>query len=194
MSRIRLAAAVPCRRKPTWVASSAMPKGWTAHKVRARSEKFFDHFSQAALFWNSQSEPEKAHIVQALRFEFGKVEVACHPGADGWNAGARRPNSGRAASRKAWAWPCPTRLPAPLNMSIPADGNAKQFQPKPIKKPVGTIARSQHGEYSQGRDQNTQGRDPRGRRIRCRRAFRHEEGFDRGRRSSEGRGAATRAT
>ena len=44
-------------------------------KVRARSEKFFDHFSQAALFWNSQSHPEKAHIVQALRFELGKVEV-----------------------------------------------------------------------------------------------------------------------
>jgi catalase len=44
-------------------------------KVRARSKKFFDHFSQAALFWNSQSHPEKAHIVQALRFELGKVEV-----------------------------------------------------------------------------------------------------------------------
>ena len=44
-------------------------------KSAARSEKFFDHFSQAALFWNSQSHPEKAHIVQALRFELGKVEV-----------------------------------------------------------------------------------------------------------------------
>ena len=35
-------------------------------KVRARSDKFFDHFSQAALFWNSQSDPEKNHLVQAF--------------------------------------------------------------------------------------------------------------------------------
>ena len=45
-------------------------------KVRGRSEKFFDHFSQAALFYQSQSEPEKAHLVNALRFELGKVETA----------------------------------------------------------------------------------------------------------------------
>ena len=45
-------------------------------KVRRRSEKFFDHFSQAKLFYNSQSPPEKAHIVQALQFELGKVEVS----------------------------------------------------------------------------------------------------------------------
>ena len=45
------------------------------HKVRARSESFFDHFSQAALFWNSQSDPEKDHLVQAFCFELGKVEV-----------------------------------------------------------------------------------------------------------------------
>jgi catalase len=43
-------------------------------KVRARSEKFFDHFSQAALFFNSQTPPEQDHIVEALRFELGKVE------------------------------------------------------------------------------------------------------------------------
>ena len=46
-----------------------------ARKIRGRGEKFFDHFSQAALFYNSQSHAEKAHIVQALRFELGKVEV-----------------------------------------------------------------------------------------------------------------------
>ena len=46
-----------------------------ASKVRARSKSFFDHFSQATLFFNSQSAPEKAHLVKALRFELGKVEV-----------------------------------------------------------------------------------------------------------------------
>jgi catalase len=44
------------------------------HKVRARSESFKDHFSQATLFWNSMSKPEKDHIVSALHFELGKVD------------------------------------------------------------------------------------------------------------------------
>jgi catalase len=44
------------------------------HKVRERSESFNDHFSQATLFWNSMSEVEKEHIVEALHFELGKVE------------------------------------------------------------------------------------------------------------------------
>lgn len=46
-----------------------------ARKVRARSESFHDHFSQATLFWNSQSEYEKKHIVEAFKFELGKVET-----------------------------------------------------------------------------------------------------------------------
>ena len=45
-----------------------------ARKIRDRSESFFDHFSQATLFFNSQSEPEKNHLIDALRFELGKVE------------------------------------------------------------------------------------------------------------------------
>ena len=46
-----------------------------ARKIRERSASFFDHFSQATLFFNSQSEPEKNHIIRALRFELGKVET-----------------------------------------------------------------------------------------------------------------------
>jgi catalase len=42
-------------------------------KIRERSESFRDHFSQATLFWNSMSQPEKDHIVLAFRFELGKV-------------------------------------------------------------------------------------------------------------------------
>ncbi len=44
-------------------------------KVRKRSESFSDHFSQATLFWNSMTEPEKEHIVEAAHFELGKVET-----------------------------------------------------------------------------------------------------------------------
>jgi len=46
-----------------------------ARKIRARSRSFFDHFSQARLFFNSQSEAEKNHIVDALSFELGKVKA-----------------------------------------------------------------------------------------------------------------------
>ncbi|MDQ3549390.1 MAG: catalase [Chloroflexota bacterium] len=44
------------------------------HKVRERSESFRDYFSQATLFWNSQSDIEKEHIVEGFHFELGKLE------------------------------------------------------------------------------------------------------------------------
>ncbi|RWR11653.1 catalase [Siminovitchia fortis] len=40
-------------------------------KIQARSDSFKDHFSQAVLFWNSMSEPEKEHIINAFSFELG---------------------------------------------------------------------------------------------------------------------------
>lgn len=43
-------------------------------KVRARSDSFQDHYSQAKLFWNSMTEHEKEHIIGAFRFELGKVK------------------------------------------------------------------------------------------------------------------------
>ena len=42
-------------------------------KERKRSETFADHYSQATLFWNSMSGWERAHIVDAFRYELGKV-------------------------------------------------------------------------------------------------------------------------
>ncbi|SDB90102.1 catalase HPII [Paraburkholderia lycopersici] len=42
-------------------------------KIRTRSESFKDHFSQATMFYNSMSGPEKAHIKAAYTFELGKV-------------------------------------------------------------------------------------------------------------------------
>ncbi|HWE60873.1 MAG TPA: catalase [Chloroflexota bacterium] len=44
-------------------------------KVRARSESFRDYFSQATLFWKSLSAPEQQHLIDAGRFELGKVET-----------------------------------------------------------------------------------------------------------------------
>jgi catalase len=45
------------------------------HKVRGKAERFADHYTQATLFWNSQSEVEKAHIVKAFRFELSRVQT-----------------------------------------------------------------------------------------------------------------------
>jgi catalase len=50
------------------------PEKVAGNKTRARSETFKDFYSQATMFWNSQSPPEKEHIVQALQFELGMVE------------------------------------------------------------------------------------------------------------------------
>jgi catalase len=40
--------------------------------VRERPASFDDHYSQATLFWNSMSAPERDHIVGAFSFELGK--------------------------------------------------------------------------------------------------------------------------
>ena len=50
------------------------PEKTSGSKVRQRSQSFFDHFSQATLFFNSQCDAEKNHIIDALSFELGKVE------------------------------------------------------------------------------------------------------------------------
>lgn len=45
-----------------------------AVKSRNRRASFDDHFSQATLFWNSQSVSEKDHIVASFRFDLSKVD------------------------------------------------------------------------------------------------------------------------
>jgi catalase len=44
-------------------------------KVRGRPEKFAEHYAQAKLFYESQTEVEKAHIRGAFRFELSKLTV-----------------------------------------------------------------------------------------------------------------------
>ncbi|HEX2735325.1 MAG TPA: catalase [Polyangiaceae bacterium] len=45
-------------------------------KVRAKPERFADHYTQARLFWNSQTPIERTHIIRGFRFELTKVQVA----------------------------------------------------------------------------------------------------------------------
>ena len=44
-------------------------------RVRGKPEKFADHYTQATLFYNSQTPVEQAHIAAAFRFELSKVTV-----------------------------------------------------------------------------------------------------------------------
>nr|MBA3658282.1 catalase [Gemmatimonadales bacterium] len=43
--------------------------------VRGKPEKFADHFTQARLFYRSQSPVEQAHIIAAFRFELTRVQT-----------------------------------------------------------------------------------------------------------------------
>lgn len=51
------------------------PEEIHGQKVRSRSEKFADHYSQARQFYISQTEVEQQHIADALIFELSKVET-----------------------------------------------------------------------------------------------------------------------
>jgi catalase len=44
-------------------------------KLRGKPEKFADHYTQARLFWKSQTPVEQAHIVKAYRFELTRVQT-----------------------------------------------------------------------------------------------------------------------
>ena len=44
-------------------------------KVRGKPEKFADHYTQATLFYESQTPVQQAHIAAAFRFELSKVTV-----------------------------------------------------------------------------------------------------------------------
>lgn len=99
-----------------------------ARKIRARSKSFFEHFSQARLFFNSQSEPEKDHIVDAFSFELGKVkDVTVRERMLGM---LNQIDEGLATQV---AYNLGLHLPAeaPGNLHVPADGNPADYQSIP---------------------------------------------------------------
>jgi catalase len=55
-------------------AASSMPQP-PEDKVRGKPELFADHYSQARLFWISQTPAEQTHIVNAYRFELSRVQT-----------------------------------------------------------------------------------------------------------------------
>ncbi len=53
----------------------SFPEPVQEHKLRGMPEKFAEYYAQATLFYNSQTEVEKAHIIGAFRFELSKLTV-----------------------------------------------------------------------------------------------------------------------
>ncbi len=112
--------------------------GFTSHteridakKVRARSQSFFDHFSQATLFYNSQSEAEKSHLTDALRFELSKVEtVEVRVRMLGLLNQVDKILAKNVADELGLV--VPAKAEQPMNHSIPADGLPAKFQPKTV--------------------------------------------------------------
>jgi catalase len=109
-----------------------------ARKVRERSASFFDHFSQATLFFNSQSEPEKMHMIDALRFELGKVEHV--EIRERMLVVLNQVDKGLAA-QVAWSLGLSVpETPEILNHSIPADVDPQSYQPVKME---GALAKSE---------------------------------------------------
>jgi catalase len=102
-----------------------------ARKIRARSKSFFDHFSQARLFFNSQSEPEKNHMIDALSFELGKVKTA-EIRERMLTVLTQVDEQLTTKVAQKLGMPVPKRT-EPINHSVPADGNQKDFQSVPSK-------------------------------------------------------------
>ena len=62
--------------RPSTAGFTTYPETPDGPKVRARSERFADHYSQARMFFRSQTPVEQTHIVSALVFELSKVTLA----------------------------------------------------------------------------------------------------------------------
>jgi catalase len=106
-----------------------------AQKVRARSESFHDHFSQATLFFNSQSEAEKKHLTDALCFELGKVEVpAIRERMVGILSQIDRGLAGKVADSLGIR--VPAKLAQPINHSFGADTDPRSVQPRKVQSSI----------------------------------------------------------
>jgi catalase len=113
-----------------------------APKLRTRSPTFADHYSQARLFYRSQTPPEQAHIASAIVFELSKCELE-HV-RKRVLASLRNVDEDLAARIAAGlAMPLPTALPpamAPIDMPpSPALSILQKFQPTLKGRKVGLL-------------------------------------------------------
>lgn len=101
-------------------------------KIRDRSESFSDHFSQARLFYNSQSAEEKDHLTDALRFELGKVDIeAIQIRMLGMLSQVDLKLAKHVAS--GLGLKVPPAPAKPINHGVPADADPKKYEPEKLK-------------------------------------------------------------
>ncbi|WP_057937266.1 catalase [Algoriphagus resistens] len=105
------------------------------HKIRKRSRSFMDHFSQAKLFFESQTEMEQDHIISALRFELGKVKS--EEIRERMVGMLMYINNELAKAVAEGLGINPINTPKePLNHSFPADADPKDYQPIDVSPSV----------------------------------------------------------
>jgi catalase len=106
-----------------------------AKKIRERSRSFFDHFSQATLFFNSQSEYEQNHIINALTFELGNLKSNnIRERMLGILLQVDKTLAAKVAD--GLGMPVPKQPMYPINHSIPADGIQKNYEPIKMKQSI----------------------------------------------------------
>jgi len=106
-----------------------------AKKIRGRSRSFFDHFSQATLFFNSQSEYEKNHIINALTFELGKLQSnVIRERMLGILTQVDKSLAANVAD--GLGMPLPKKPSYPINHSVPADGIQKNYEPVKMNQSI----------------------------------------------------------
>ncbi len=103
-----------------------------ARKIRDRSESFTDHFTQAALFFNSQAGYEQQHMIDAISFELGKVETNHIRSRMVYilNQINEKLASGVADNL---GIEIPSKLDSPINHGAPAGADMAKYESKPRK-------------------------------------------------------------
>lgn len=103
-------------------------------KIRNRSKSFLDHFGQATLFYDSQSPSEKNHLINALSFELGKVKsVEVRQRMVNVLTQIDKTLAESVAKYLGLKAVAPEQ---PVNHSVPADANPKDYQSKKVKSSV----------------------------------------------------------
>jgi catalase len=109
-------------------------------KIRRRSKSFLDFYSQARLFWNSQSDAEKMHIVKALRFELSHVQLEWIRERTLLQLSQVDPDLARRVA-EGLGMEVPSAEGVQLNYgAIGADDNPADFQSAPAKADAGSSA------------------------------------------------------
>ena len=83
----------------------------TGDKVRGKAERFADHYTQATLFWNSQTPVEQHAHHQRLPLRAVKGADSGDPRADGVGADERRERAGGGGRGRAGSLTCRTPMP-----------------------------------------------------------------------------------